>query len=188
VESAVRSPSPPKTYSYVQEENSGSLRKFVENYLFISYITYQPSCTTYTGGAWDGWWNLSKRAENGDAFLTQGKKSSRYVLYHKVLLVLVWAIPPPILSVVFSDKTSIREDPDSHVGIRTILPFSSLTNYREHDTSRPPAPAHPIIRRPRDKLLLVHSFFCQVVAYGLVVGYFHAWSSAAHDVCARVDA
>jgi hypothetical protein len=32
----VRRPSPPNTYSYVQEENSGSTRKFVENHLLFT--------------------------------------------------------------------------------------------------------------------------------------------------------
>ncbi len=34
MESSVRCPSTPNTYSYVREENSVSTRKFVENYLF----------------------------------------------------------------------------------------------------------------------------------------------------------
>jgi hypothetical protein len=32
MEFSVRRPSPPNTYSYVQEENLGSTRKFVQNY------------------------------------------------------------------------------------------------------------------------------------------------------------
>jgi hypothetical protein len=35
----VRRPSPPNTYSYVKEENSGSTRKFVENHLLFTCIT-----------------------------------------------------------------------------------------------------------------------------------------------------
>ncbi len=34
----VHRPSPPNTYSYVQEENSGSWRKFVLNYLLFTCI------------------------------------------------------------------------------------------------------------------------------------------------------
>jgi hypothetical protein len=41
VESSVRRPSPPDTYSYVQEENSGSKRNFVENHLLFMCITNQ---------------------------------------------------------------------------------------------------------------------------------------------------
>jgi hypothetical protein len=33
--------SPPSTYSYVQEENLGSTRKFVENHLLFTCITNQ---------------------------------------------------------------------------------------------------------------------------------------------------
>jgi hypothetical protein len=39
VEFSVRCPSPPNTYSYVQEENSGSTRKSVEIYLLFTCIT-----------------------------------------------------------------------------------------------------------------------------------------------------
>jgi hypothetical protein len=34
----VHRPSPPNTYSYVREENSGSTGKFVQNYLLITCI------------------------------------------------------------------------------------------------------------------------------------------------------
>jgi hypothetical protein len=34
-------PSPPNTYSYVQEENSGSTRKFIENYSLFTCIANQ---------------------------------------------------------------------------------------------------------------------------------------------------
>ncbi len=36
---SVRHPSPPNTYSYVQEENAGSTRKFIEIYLLFMCIT-----------------------------------------------------------------------------------------------------------------------------------------------------
>jgi hypothetical protein len=39
VEFSVRRPSPPNTYSYVREENSGSTRKFVQNYLLFTSIS-----------------------------------------------------------------------------------------------------------------------------------------------------
>ncbi len=39
MEFSVRCPSPPNTYSYVREENSGSSRKFVENHLLFTCIT-----------------------------------------------------------------------------------------------------------------------------------------------------
>ncbi len=43
----MRHPSPPNTYSYVQEENLGSTRKSVEISLFV-YVYYQPnSCNTH---------------------------------------------------------------------------------------------------------------------------------------------
>ncbi len=41
MEFSVRRPSPPNTYSYVQEENSGSTRKSVEIYLLFTCITNQ---------------------------------------------------------------------------------------------------------------------------------------------------
>jgi hypothetical protein len=39
MEFSVRRPSPPNTYSYVGEKNSGSTRKFVQNYLLFTCIT-----------------------------------------------------------------------------------------------------------------------------------------------------
>jgi hypothetical protein len=48
------------TYSYVQEENSGSSRKFVENYLLFSCITNQIYALHQRSM---GWRNLSKTAE-----------------------------------------------------------------------------------------------------------------------------
>jgi hypothetical protein len=39
MEFSVCRPSPPNTYSYVQEENLGSTRKFVEIYLLFRCIT-----------------------------------------------------------------------------------------------------------------------------------------------------
>jgi hypothetical protein len=39
MEFSVRRPSPPNTYSYVREENSGSTRKFVQNYLLLMCIS-----------------------------------------------------------------------------------------------------------------------------------------------------
>jgi hypothetical protein len=41
MEFSVRRPSPPNTYSYVREENSGSTRKFVENHLLFTSIANQ---------------------------------------------------------------------------------------------------------------------------------------------------
>jgi hypothetical protein len=39
MEFSVRRPSPLNTYSYVREENLGSIRKFVEIYLLFTCIT-----------------------------------------------------------------------------------------------------------------------------------------------------
>jgi hypothetical protein len=39
MEFSVRRPLPPNTYSYVQEENSGSTRKFVEIYFVFTCIS-----------------------------------------------------------------------------------------------------------------------------------------------------
>jgi hypothetical protein len=39
MEFSVRLPSPLNTYSYVREENSGSTRKFVQNYLWFMCIS-----------------------------------------------------------------------------------------------------------------------------------------------------
>jgi hypothetical protein len=39
VEFSIRCPSPLNTYSYVQEENLGSTRKFIETYLLFTCIT-----------------------------------------------------------------------------------------------------------------------------------------------------
>jgi hypothetical protein len=39
MEFSVRRPSPPNTYSYVQEENLGSTRKFVQNYILFTCIS-----------------------------------------------------------------------------------------------------------------------------------------------------
>ncbi len=38
MEFSFRRPSPPNTYSYVQEDNSGSTRKFIQNYLLFTCI------------------------------------------------------------------------------------------------------------------------------------------------------
>ncbi len=66
MELSVHHLSPPNTYSYVQEGNLGSTRKFVQNY-FLLMCNYQPnSCTTYTNGVWMVWSiykDLFKRAE-----------------------------------------------------------------------------------------------------------------------------
>jgi hypothetical protein len=50
MEFSVRPPSPPTTYSYVQEENLGSTRKFVENHLLFTCITNKilALCTYHT--------------------------------------------------------------------------------------------------------------------------------------------
>jgi hypothetical protein len=45
MESSVYHPSPPDTYSYAQEENLGSTRKFVENYLSFWRETSQSPAT-----------------------------------------------------------------------------------------------------------------------------------------------
>ncbi len=39
VEFSVRRPSPPNTYSYVREENSGSTRKLIQNYLLFTCVS-----------------------------------------------------------------------------------------------------------------------------------------------------
>jgi hypothetical protein len=60
MKSSVCFPFPPNTYSYVQEGNLGSTRKFVENYLLFTCITNQILALQM----WSmGWRNLSKTAE-----------------------------------------------------------------------------------------------------------------------------
>ncbi len=55
VEFSVCCLSPPNIYSYVQEENLGSTRKFVEIYLLFTCMYYQPnSCTTHAEREWAG--------------------------------------------------------------------------------------------------------------------------------------
>jgi hypothetical protein len=44
MEFSVHRPSPPNTYSYVQEENSGSTRKLVENHLLLTCATIKSFC------------------------------------------------------------------------------------------------------------------------------------------------
>ncbi len=52
MEFSVRRLSPPNTYSYAQEENLGSTRKFVQNFLFV-YVYFQPnSCNTHANHEW----------------------------------------------------------------------------------------------------------------------------------------
>ncbi len=52
MEFSVRCPSPSNTYSYVYEENLGSTRKFVQNFLFV-YVYFQPnSCNTHAKHEW----------------------------------------------------------------------------------------------------------------------------------------
>jgi hypothetical protein len=60
LEAFVHRLSPPNTYSFVQEENLGSTRKFVENYLLCTCITNKILALH----SWSmGWRNLSKTAE-----------------------------------------------------------------------------------------------------------------------------
>jgi hypothetical protein len=60
LEAFVHPLSPPNTYSLVQEENLGSTRKFVENYLLFTCITNKILALQ----PWSmGWRNLSKTAE-----------------------------------------------------------------------------------------------------------------------------
>ncbi len=58
VKVSVHHPSPPNTYSYVQEVNSGSTRKFVEIYLSHPQDTHPLHV---------GWRNLSKTAEKSSS-------------------------------------------------------------------------------------------------------------------------
>jgi hypothetical protein len=52
--------SPPNTYSFVKEENLGSTRKFIENYLLFTCITNKILALPL----WSlGWRNLSRTAE-----------------------------------------------------------------------------------------------------------------------------
>jgi hypothetical protein len=52
VEFSVCRPSPLNTYSYVREENLGSIRKLVQNFLFV-YVYFQPnSCNTHADREW----------------------------------------------------------------------------------------------------------------------------------------
>jgi hypothetical protein len=60
LEASVHCLSPPNTYSFVQEENLGSTRKFVENYILFTCITNKILALH----PWSmGWRNLSKTAE-----------------------------------------------------------------------------------------------------------------------------
>ncbi len=55
MEFSIRRPSTPNTYSYLQEENSGSTRKSVEIYLLFIYVYYQPnSCNKHAEREWAG--------------------------------------------------------------------------------------------------------------------------------------
>jgi hypothetical protein len=60
MESSVCRLSPPNTYSYVQEENLGTTRKFIENYLLFMCITNQILALHLRSV---GWVNISKTAE-----------------------------------------------------------------------------------------------------------------------------
>jgi hypothetical protein len=62
MELSVHCPSPLNTFSYVGEENMGSIRKYVENYLLFPCITNLIlALSMYTCKAWMGWMeNLSK--------------------------------------------------------------------------------------------------------------------------------
>ncbi len=64
MESSVHHPSPPNTYSYVQEENLGTIRKFAENYLLFFCITNQIHALHQESM---GWRNLSKTAEKSSS-------------------------------------------------------------------------------------------------------------------------
>ena len=66
----VRHPSPPNTYSYVREENSGSTRKSVEIYLLFTYVYYQPnSCNTHAESEWAGGTSLRQQRKVPPAHL-----------------------------------------------------------------------------------------------------------------------
>ena len=75
MEFSVYRPSPPNTYSYVPDENLGSTRKFVENYLLITGITNLILAihTQSINGLEEpfalrmGWRNLSKTAEKSSS-------------------------------------------------------------------------------------------------------------------------
>jgi hypothetical protein len=59
MKSSVLRPPPPNTYSYMQEENLGSSRKFVDNYLLFLCINTQ-ICALHQQSM--DWGNLSKTA------------------------------------------------------------------------------------------------------------------------------
>jgi hypothetical protein len=65
VESSVRRLSSPNTNSYVREENLGSTRKFVENYLLFMCITNQILALVHTP---------VERGWVGGTFLDSGKE------------------------------------------------------------------------------------------------------------------
>ncbi len=60
MEFSVRRPSPPNTYSYVREENLGSMRKSIEIYLLFTWIT---NLILAIHLLCMGWRNLSKTVE-----------------------------------------------------------------------------------------------------------------------------
>jgi hypothetical protein len=69
---SVRRPSPPNTYSYVREENSGSTRKFVEINLLFMCKYYQPnSCTTHAEREWARGTFLRQQKEVPPAYTQQ---------------------------------------------------------------------------------------------------------------------
>ncbi len=49
MEISVHRPSPPNTYSYVRDKNSGSTRKFIQNYLLFTFISNHTRCA-WAGG------------------------------------------------------------------------------------------------------------------------------------------
>jgi hypothetical protein len=68
------------TYSYVQEENLGSTRKFVENYLLFSSIWQSV-----------GWRNLSKTAEKKFLQPTHSKCLANHIAHKQKYTRCAWA-------------------------------------------------------------------------------------------------
>ncbi len=88
MESSVCHLPPADTYSYVQEENLGSTRKFVENYLLFLCITNQ-ICALHRQSM--GWRNLSNTSEKKFLQPTRSKCLANHIAHKQKYTRCVWA-------------------------------------------------------------------------------------------------
>ncbi len=82
---SVRRPSPPNTYSYVREENLGSMRKFVEIYLWYCFTNLILAIHTQSVNGLE-----EPFQDSGEKFLQHGQLGTSL------------AFPPPFFSGVLS--------------------------------------------------------------------------------------